>query len=206
MIAMYSFAAPRLNDRLGWDLPTVNVGEAQNEAPPETRSRPSPSPSATTPRAPSTTAQSEADFDPGPDPTNSDRSDSELQYGLLREVSRDRFLSPAGLLYTPGSAEGHRLKHLRRHVEDDPNRPGRHGVFDGGMEGALVTIDRAYERAKKNQKTTTTQDDGRTIFTVDMGGRVGYVGGRDGNRQRRPMARRVRMVLDGNRVITAYPM
>jgi hypothetical protein len=74
------------------------------------------------------------------------------------------------------------------------------------MEGALKTIDRAYQRAKKNQKTTKKVDDGRTIYTVDMGGRIGYVGGRNGKRKRNPMARRVRIVLDGNRVITAYPM
>lgn len=74
------------------------------------------------------------------------------------------------------------------------------------MEGALATIDRAYERAKKNQRTTKKVDDGRTIYTVDMGKRVGYVGGRDGNRKRKPMARRVRLVLEGTRVITAYPL
>jgi hypothetical protein len=130
---------------------------------------------------------------------------TDLLYGLLREVSRDRYVSPQGLLYTPGSAEGHRLEHLKRHTVDDPNRPGSHGVFDGEMEGALKTIDRAYEKAKNNERTTTEVQDGRTIYTVDMGGRVGYVGGRDGNRKRKPMARRVQLVLEGNRVITAYP-
>ena len=74
------------------------------------------------------------------------------------------------------------------------------------MAGALKTIDRAYERAKNNQRTTRKRDEGRDILTVDMGGRVGYVGGRDGNRRRKPMARRVRLVLDGQRVITAYPL
>ncbi|MFK8111760.1 MAG: hypothetical protein AB8B91_06145 [Rubripirellula sp.] len=132
-------------------------------------------------------------------------ADGDLLYGLLREVSSKRYVSPQGLLYTPGSAEGHRLEHLRRHTKDDPGRPGSHGVFDGEMEGALKTIDRAYERAKKNQRTTKREDRGRTIYTVDMGGRVGYVGGRDGNRKRKPMARRVQIVLEGTRVITAYP-
>jgi hypothetical protein len=130
----------------------------------------------------------------------------ELRYGLLREVARDRYLSPAGLLYTPGSAEGHRLEHLRRHTEDDPTRPGKHGVFDGQMTGALATIDRAYQRAQTGQRTTKQQDDRRTIYTVDMGGRVGFIGGREGNQRRKPMARRVRLVLEGNRFITAYPL
>lgn len=127
-------------------------------------------------------------------------------YGYLREVSPDRYVSPAGLLYTPGSAEGHRLEHLRRHTIDDPSRPGSHGVFDGEMEGALKSIDNAYQRAKQGQRTTKQVADGRTIYTVDMGGRVGFIGGRDGNRKRKPMARRVRLVVEGNRVITAYPM
>ena len=130
----------------------------------------------------------------------------QLRYGLLREVGRDRYVSPAGLLYTPGSAEGHRLEHLRRHIKDIRGRPGSHGVFDGEMEGALRTIDRAYEKAKKGQRTTKKVDDGRTIYTVDMGGRVGYVGGQTGSRKRNPMARRVRLVLEGNRFITAYPL
>ncbi len=74
------------------------------------------------------------------------------------------------------------------------------------MPGALKTIDRAYERAKTGQKTTKEMDEGRVIYTVDMGGRVGYIGGQDGNRQKKPMARRVRIVLDQQRVITAYPL
>ena len=43
-------------------------------------------------------------------------------------------------------------------------------------------------------------------LSVDMGRRVGFVGGREGNRMRKPMARRVRIVLDGTRVITACPL
>ena len=105
-----------------------------------------------------------------------------------------------------GGAEGHRLDHLERHTVDDPQRPGKHGVFDGGMEGALATIDRAYERALTGAKTTKEVEEGRTIYTVDMGSRVGYIGGRDGNRQNKPMAQRVKMVLDKDRVITAYPL
>ncbi len=139
--------------------------------------------------------------------TKADQSpaDLSLKYGLLREIGNDRYQSPAGLVYAPGSAEGHRIEHVRRHTKDDPGRPGSHGVFDGGIEGALKTIDQAYEKAKAGQRTTKQEDDGRTIYTVDMGKRVGFVGGRDGGRKRNPMARRVMIVLEGNRVITAYP-
>ncbi len=34
---------------------------------------------------------------------------SSLRYGLLKDLGDERFVSPAGLLYTRGSAEGHRL-------------------------------------------------------------------------------------------------
>ncbi len=152
----------------------------------------------------STATKSHSSRTPAP-PATSQLVDDSL-HGLLRQVSPDRYVSPAGLLYTPGSAEGHRLEHVRRHTKDDPNRPGSHGVFDGDMKGALTTIDDAYQRAQQGQRTTKQQEDGRTIYTVDMGGRIGFIGGRDGNRKRQPMARRVRLVIEGNRVITAYPM
>ncbi len=139
-------------------------------------------------------------------PANHSPAQPSLKYGALREVGDERYLSPAGLLYTPGSAEGHRLEHLRRHTADQPDRPGKHGVFDGGMEGALKTIDQAYENAKIGKRTTKHTEDGRTIYTVDMGQGIGFVGGREGNRRNKPMARRVQIVLDGNRVITAYPL
>lgn len=165
-------------------------------------SRMSPSKSASSPSAPGTdsktanAATSETQV----------RGDPSLKYGLLREIGPDRYMSPEGLLYTPGSAEGHRLEHLKRHTIDQPTRPGKHGVFDGGMEGALQSIERAYERAKAGQRTSKQVDGNRTIYTVDMGKRVGFVGGREGNQKRKPLARRIRMVLEGNRVITAFPM
>ena len=138
--------------------------------------------------------------------TSEDSSQADLHYGLLRQVSSRDYLSPAGLIYGPGSQEGHRLEHLRRHTVDDPGRSGPHGVFDGGMEGALKTIDLAYEQANAGQRTTRQVEDDRIIYTVDLGKRVGYVGGREGQRRRHPMARRVRLVLDGNRVVTAFPL
>jgi hypothetical protein len=139
--------------------------------------------------------------------TGIQQADSDLRYGLLKEVSTDRFLSPAGLLYTPGSEEGHRLKHLERHTQDMPQRPGSHGVFDGGMEGALQAIDSAYQMVKEKKSGVQQEEKGsRTIYTVNMGRRIGYVGGREGNRRERPMARRLRLVVEENRVITAFPL
>ena len=256
LVAAYSFAQPKLNERFGWNLPglkqnhrgevvvdnrdatpqsrtqpKINESFAPKMQPPETKgtasSKPKPSASNATKSASSGTKKPStresgplANRKTGPlasrmsagkksdngKADNNSKADDDLLYGLLRETSPDRYISPQGLQYTPGSAEGHRLEHLRRHTKDIPNRPGSHGVFDGGMEGALKTIDRAYERAKKKQgNTISRKEKGRTIYTVDMGRAVGYVGGRTGKQRRNPKVRRVQLVLEGTRVITAYP-
>lgn len=213
LVAFYTYAQPALNQHLGWDLPALSQPSAPVVKPSE-RTEPS--------RQTANTEQAESTrtIKPGPLETTRRGKDTvkgvtaeskpsdapELLHGLLKDLGNERYISPQGLLFTRGSAEGHRLAHLERHTVDDPSRPGKHGVFDGGMPGALKTIDRAFERAKKGQRTTKEMDEGRTIYTVDMGARVGYVGGREGNRMRKPMARRVRLVLDQNRVITAFPL
>lgn len=198
LVGVYTLAAPLLNERFDWNLPAITAdGQGNIELADEAASKN---------EAPQADGSSESSPVAGTADKASSADSGERLHGILREVSPRRFLSPEGLMYTPGSAEGHRLKHLERHVKDAPSRPQSHGVFDGGMPGALLTIDRAYQRAKKNQKTTKEVDDGRTIYTVDMGGRVGFVGGKTGKRKGNPMARRVRLVIDGNRVITAFPL
>ena len=128
------------------------------------------------------------------------------QPGELTEVGRRVFESTAGLIYTPGSREGHRIDHLMRHTKDQPNRQGSHGVFDGGREGMLAVIDEAYLLAIKGGRNVQTENqDGRTIYTVDLKRRVGFVGGQSGGRKNNPPVKRVRLVLDGKKVITAYP-
>lgn len=219
----YALVQPQLNERYGWNLPSLTERQHEQHQPLDQHERSADShtadtqtadqivPSEATPQTdpamegshPSqvATADAVADADQVADDQQT------LRYGLLRSIGPDRFLSPAGLQYLPGSQEGHRLAHLQRHTEDQPNRPGSHGVFDGGMETTLRVLDEAYLKAKQNASgVTTQQDQGRTIYTVSMGRRVGYVGGREGNRRRKPMARRVRLVLEGTRVITAYPL
>lgn len=223
LLLIYWFAQPVLNEKLGLNLPSLRGGGAQ-VATPSTASADAESGSPDASAAIEKNVSDSADLglplgsSDATDPSransaapNSDGSvsdaDGDLRYGLLREVQPDRYLSPAGLMYGPGSQEGHRLKHLERHVRDDPSRPGPHGVFDGGMEGALKVIDRGYEKAKAGQSGVSKEEsDGRTVYTVTMGSRIGFVGGRDGNRRNKPMARRLRLVLEGNRVITAFPL
>ncbi|WP_404310049.1 hypothetical protein [Neorhodopirellula lusitana] len=236
LIGGYTMLRPQINEATGWNLPSIskhdtNRGGSGNSPSPTQVKPPSEAFAASNPdRGSGATGSSEtgsggpladrmssaqsSSKQAGSASAASDTSsaspgaaaDSSLKYGLLQETSSNRYMSPAGLQYTPGSAEGHRLEHLKRHTADQPSRPGKHGVFDGGMEGALKSIDKAYENAKAEKRTTKQVDGNRTIYTVDMGKRVGYIGGREGNQRRKPMARRIRLVLEGNRVITAFPL
>ncbi|EMI21594.1 hypothetical protein RMSM_01481 [Rhodopirellula maiorica SM1] len=166
-VGVYSLIQPELNARFGWNLPQLRSNHAgEVAAVDEPQPKPDRSDSKFAPASNSqTTSASESQFDSA--------SESELKYGLLREVSEDRYLSPAGLQYTPGSAEGHRLEHLRRHTKDDPSRPGSHGVFDGDMEGALKTIDQAYVKAKQGTKTPSVSMTGElsipSISVAELG-------------------------------------
>ncbi len=138
---------------------------------------------------------------------SSTKSDEKLLYGLLKEVGREEYVSPAGLRYTRGSEEGHRLKHIERHLADIPDRPGRHGVFEGDMAEYLRLLDEAFTRAEKGEKGTskTEDEDGMMKYEVTFPKPIGFIGGRDGARQKNPDAKRLRMILSGDRVITAFP-
>ncbi|QDU39246.1 hypothetical protein Mal4_35830 [Maioricimonas rarisocia] len=127
--------------------------------------------------------------------------------GLLTELPDGSLKSPAGLLYERGSAEGHRLDHVLRHAEDMPARP-IHGVFDGGREEIVAVIDEAWEKTRTRgpPAVVTEQEGDRTIHTVDLERRIGYVGGRAGQRQGHPPARHLKLVLEERSVITAYPL
>jgi len=127
--------------------------------------------------------------------------------GVLREVGRDAYVSPAGLRYTRGSQHGHRLDHLMSHARDDPDRDGPHGVFDASeLEALVLLVDEAYRQAQSGRDTETEREGDRVVYAVDLGRRVGYVGGRTGARRGNPPAEHVRLVLEGDRLITAFPM
>ena len=140
------------------------------------------------------------------DPTIGAERDSEKIHGFLTEVGRNRFESPAGLVYGPGSEEGHRLKHIERHLEDQPKRPGSHGVFEGDMHAFLVAIDDAYSRAKRGDKgTKKIQDEGSTIYEASFKKPIGFLGGQEGGRKRNPPLKQLRIVVRGKSLITAFP-
>ena len=136
----------------------------------------------------------------------SESDESDPLYGFLAEVGRNRYESPAGLVYGPGSEEGHRLKHIARHLEDQPDRPGSHGVFKGSMKAFLTTIDEGYARAKKGAKgTTKKEDDGLVVYEITFEKAIGFIGGEAGGRKKNPATKKLRLVVRGSNVITAFP-
>jgi len=166
------------------------------------------------PKAPSTTAPKVAVPKvavPKADVAKSSVSKSSVSkegptFGYLKSMGRDRYESPEGLVYAPGSEEGHRIKHVERHIKDIPSRPGSHGVFEGNMAQFLETIDRGYRMALSKAKGTKIRDeDGMTIMEITFDKKIGFVGGSDGRRKGTPSTNRLRIVLSGDRVITAFP-
>lgn len=125
----------------------------------------------------------------------------------LREIRPNVFESPAGLLYLPGSEEGHRIDHVLQHLQDDPQKK-LHGVFEGDRNRWLATIDEAWTKsAAGGPLVKRQQQNGRTVATVDLQRRLGYVGGSEGARRRKPECRLLRIVTENRReVITAYPV
>ena len=126
--------------------------------------------------------------------------------GKLTKVSGQTYRTTAGLIYTPGSADGHRLKHVAKHFSDDLSKPV-HGVFSGDERENFAAIDEAYLLATTDPKRTkTSKERGRTIHKVDMRRKIGFVGGQVGRRKNKPTCTGIQLVLEGERVITAYPI
>lgn len=224
LIIAYWLLAPVINQQLGTSLPELGNSEVRKRAtqvsdqndptagvatsPSRQANAPSDSSPAGTAKSATTPARTSGDSanDAKDRAKNNDRS-SQLRYGILREVQPDRFLSPAGLMYGPGSQEGHRLKHLERHTRDAPSRPGKHGVFEGDMPVVLQLIDEAYAMARVGDPNVSKDEQGdRAVYTIDMERTIGFVGGREGNARGKPPAEQLRLVLEGNQVITAFPL
>jgi hypothetical protein len=220
----YGLLQPVLNSRWGWSLPSLAAlvgGSTEATEPAVEVTGPAVEVTASAAEVtesaeafqpqPPTVSESEFSSSGGSPPElkvaaqPQSQNDGKL-YGLLRELADDDFVSPAGLRYTRGSQEGHRLKHLARHLQDQPDRPGRHGVFQADMRQVLLWLDEAYQRGMQGKKgTKKRQEDGRTIIEATFAKPLGFIGGRDGKRQGHPPSKRLRMVLDEDRVITAFP-
>jgi hypothetical protein len=139
-------------------------------------------------------------------PPAGEEKEKSSDLGKLKEIDDNVFESTAGLLYVPGGAEGHRLKHVMQHAKDNPSKPV-HGVFDGDRDEILAVIDEAFMKTKKGgSEVRSEKQNGRRVYTVNLRRRIGQVGGSEGERQGHPDCRFVRIVLENeNEVISAYP-
>lgn len=139
-------------------------------------------------------------------PTSSKRVDPGDLTEVLTEAGRGAYRSEGGLRYTRGSQHGHRLAHVLAHTRDEPDRVGQHGVYDTDDPATVVRlIDEAYTQALTGRDTRTERERERTVYTVDLGRRIGYIGGQSGNRRNRPRAEHLKLVVEGDRLITAFP-
>jgi len=217
-LVMYFFLQPKLNAWFGWNLPSI-AAMAGNETPAKPASPKSASPKPAQPELASTQATEPkpaqpktASTKPSGEPTMSPATakteqQDDSKYRILKPLGRDRYESPAGLIYAPGSEEGHRLSHIARHLEDQPDRPGSHGVFDGDMAAFLVAIDDAYKRARGHAKGTKSRlEDGMTVYEAPFDQTIGYLGGTEGARKKNPKLKKLRLVLRDRNLITAFPI
>lgn len=125
----------------------------------------------------------------------------------LKQTGKELWVSPAGLHYQGRDPQGHtRVEHVMRHVTDQPNRRGPHGVFDGGKGVAFGVIDEAWRLAHK--KRLAAEEEGtRSKYTVLMDYRVGYLGGTLGKSKGHPPLKSVFIVFETGttNIITAFP-
>ncbi len=231
LVLLYWLGQPILNRTFGWNLPAIAAILGDGQAPSrEDLGTPSPPASlpedgqrgaGTTKRVAKQSSSTPSDRKVGNSkPSNSEvsnskpnnstgpkKQESSKSSDFLTEVGPDRYRSPAGLFYTRGSEEGHRLKHIAKHLQDQPTRPGSHGVFDGDLNQVLCWIDEAYQKAKKGDRSARTfkEDDGSTKYEVTFDKQIGYVGGSDGKSQGNPPAKRLRLIVRGQNVTTAFP-
>ncbi len=141
-----------------------------------------------------------------PSSTAKSKSPPQSVEDYLKEVGKNRFESPAGLIYKPGSEEGHRLKHIERHLRDIPERSGSHGVYEGSMVEFLIAIDDAVTRAKRKLKgTSMEEDDGAMVYEASFDKPIGFLGGETGKRKKNPKVKKMRVVIQDDAVITAFP-
>ena len=125
----------------------------------------------------------------------------------LKKVGSDTWLSPAGLRYQGRDPDGRtRVDHVLRHAGDIPDRDGSHGVFDGGPDAVFGVIDEAWRNVEKKKLRPTIEGD-RSLYTVPMGRRVGYLGGRAGASRGHPPLTNVFLVIETGtkNVVSAFP-
>jgi len=139
--------------------------------------------------------------------SQSRESGDEPPPGKLKLINKNVFRSTAGLIYGSGSREGHRLKHVLKHAQDDLSKPV-HGVFDGDRDQILRWIDLAFMKtAKGGGDVRKQQKNRRTAWTINMKEKIGHAGGHRNQNRKTRECRYLKLVVedDNKTVVTAYP-
>ncbi|MDC7120212.1 hypothetical protein OMK64_01525 [Cellulomonas fimi] len=114
------------------------------------------------------------------------------------------YRSPAGLLFgpDPDTRFDSRVDHVLHHAADVPTRPGAHGVF---IVDPLRTTDEAWRAARRGDAVVQVQGP-RTVYFVNMQRDVGFVGGQSGVTSGNPPVSYIKIVTEGDHVISSYPV
>ncbi|MCB1096689.1 MAG: OB-fold nucleic acid binding domain-containing protein [Verrucomicrobiae bacterium] len=127
---------------------------------------------------------------------------------VLKETSPGVFVTPAGLRFAGLDPEGRtRIEHVMRHAKDEPGRAGSHGVFEkGSQDDVLALIDEAWMLARK-RGIKPAKEGNSLAYSIPMGRKIGYLGGTEGTRRRKPALTRLFLVIRSGStdVITAFP-
>ncbi len=200
-VLAYAFGEPYLERWLGIDLPSIRqtrpvAKETVDED--HQNGRPFQIPGRAETLGKRAAVSSRDEFDP-----------DQFRPFLKPTGKKERWRSPAGLVYGMGPGGVHRLQHVMRHAVDNPERE-LHSVFDGGQQEILRQLDQAYRLIQTESDRVETRPDEklpfRVRYTVDMGQRVGYLGGRLGRRKNYPPRDKIALVLDnGKFMVSAYP-
>ena len=190
---VYTLLQPKLEEWTGLDLPDLGERQTQNQPNLENPNR---------------NTESVADTGKSPGADKNSGSENPAAGFRLDRLNASMVQTPAGLQYSVSNREN-RIDHVMRHAVDDPDRDYAHGVFaDSSQDAILKLLDKAYELIQSNSSQVQREpadEAGRVAYTIRMPETIGYVGGTSGRKQGFPKTNRLKLVLEGQRVITAYP-
>ncbi|MFJ5552951.1 RHS repeat-associated core domain-containing protein [Streptomyces sp. NPDC093225] len=102
----------------------------------------------------------------------------------------NKFQSPGGLIYGPGSVHGHRLDHVMAHAAPDPTKPSHSMFMDSDQASIVSLLDEGWARRGAPDPNDPAK------YIVPMGRVVGTAG---------EMNLRIVVVPGTSKVITAFP-
>jgi hypothetical protein len=127
--------------------------------------------------------------------------------GLIIRERPDTWKTKEGLIISGYDFDGKtRLEHIMKHAVDVKGK-NRHGVFTVEYENIIILMDELWISIKKGE-LLPSHDGARRVYVYDTKKKIGYLGGREGQKQGFPSLKKVRLVLEGKtpRVVTFYPV